>query len=327
MEFEKYTKAWPYVKLIAALAIIIALIAGCGRQEPATNDLTHNIDEIANEAGEERNISEPANGSDPVVATVNGININASTVYNELPWSIELLTWTYFNQFPDDDEIDLDRIFKDDLTFGQAVRREAARFAALGTLLEDYAARNNVHFVPDGVNHPAFFIIQAIIDDPSLFAEFEQYMENDDALERAEALLQRARDGEDFDYLIQTYGEDPGMIGSPEGYTFVSGVMVPEFEAATMELGIGEISGLVRSNFGFHIIMRVEPNPETVMRPHGQSAPEDGEEELLGAKHILIMSGDMEEEMFSAIIYGFEAKLSNAELIYLPALDDLVVNP
>jgi len=315
-----YVKA--LVGMIMLLAMIIVLVVGCsGRREGAATDI---LDEP--EYGQPEDITADAD-LDPVVATVNGININASTVYNELPWSMELLTWTYFDMFPDDEEIDLDRIYEDDLTFGQAARREAARFAALGTLFEDYAGQNNIHIDRDLGMHPAFAVIQAIIDDPDLFAEFEQYMDApaNDPSSQAQELLERAQAGEDFDYLVTQYGEDPGMAANPDGYTFVAGVMVAEFEEATLALEIGGISGLVRSQFGYHIIMRVEPNLGDIMRPPGQE--EVADEVVMAAKHILIMAGALDDMMFDAIIYAFENRLENATIEFLPALDDIVVQP
>jgi len=319
VEFAKYVRA--LVGMIALFAMIIALMVGCsGRGGDDTVDIS---DEP--EAGIVEDVASEANPYDPVVATVNGININASAVYNELEWSMELLAWTYFEEFPDDEEIDFDRMHLDGLTYGQAVRREAARFAALGALFEDYAEQNNISIDEVWGMHPAFVVIQAIIDDPALFEEFEQYMDApvNDPTSQAEALLERALAGEDFDYLITQYGEDPGMAANPDGYTFVSGVMVSEFEMATLALEIGGISDLVRSQFGYHIIKRVEPNLDNVMRPPGQE--EDDDEVLMAAKHILIMADDMDDKKFEAIIYAFENRLENATIEFLPALDDIVV--
>ena len=159
-----------------------------------------------------------------------------------------------------------------------------------------------------------------IIDEPDEFARFEAYMvvEVDDAQERAQALYARAQAGEDFDLLIAMYGEDPGMQGNTEGYTFRIGDMVPEFELATLMLEIGEISQPVRSDFGYHIILRTEPIPELVW---GDPALEG--EELLGAKHILISSSarSQEEMMAEAILLGFEAMVDDADIVFLSALD------
>ncbi|WFD11476.1 peptidylprolyl isomerase [Tepidibacter hydrothermalis] len=75
------------------------------------------------------------------------------------------------------------------------------------------------------------------------------------AKKKAEDILVRAKNGEDFAYLAKTYSEDTvsGINGGNLGY-FGKGVMVPEFEKATFELKAGEISNLVETQFGYHII-------------------------------------------------------------------------
>lgn len=78
------------------------------------------------------------------------------------------------------------------------------------------------------------------------------------ARERAEALLGRLREGEDFATLASSESEDPGSAtsGGDLGF-FGRGMMVPSFEDVAFALETGQVSELVRSPFGFHII-RVE---------------------------------------------------------------------
>jgi len=80
----------------------------------------------------------------------------------------------------------------------------------------------------------------------------------------AESILQRIEAGEDFDELMKEYTKDPGLESSPNGYTFREGEFVIEFEETTLGLEIGEVSGLVHTSFGIHIIMRIEPDAESV---------------------------------------------------------------
>ncbi len=68
-------------------------------------------------------------------------------------------------------------------------------------------------------------------------------------------ILEKARTGEDFDKLIAEYNEDPGQ--PPAGYSFGKGVMVPEFETAAFALDYNEISEVVETDYGYHIIKRV----------------------------------------------------------------------
>ncbi len=80
----------------------------------------------------------------------------------------------------------------------------------------------------------------------------------------ANDITTRARAGEDFDTLIETYGEDPGMENSPQGYLFTYGMMVPEFEEMSFELEEGAISDPVLTDYGYHIILKL-PHDETLI--------------------------------------------------------------
>ena len=141
-----------------------------------------------------------------------------------------------------------------------------------------------------------------------ILAVFDNFASDEETRAFAEEMLERALAGEDFAMLVAEYGQDPGMMMNPEGYSFVSGVMVPEFEEATQSLAIGEISDLVRTNFGYHIIMRVEPNYDDVMRPMAFGMP------------------NREETMSMAIHRRFEAMAQEADIQFLPALDSIEVD-
>jgi parvulin-like peptidyl-prolyl isomerase len=78
------------------------------------------------------------------------------------------------------------------------------------------------------------------------------------ALERAESILQRIRDGEDFATLARRYSEDPGSRNSGGEYVFGHGKMTPAFEAAAFALEPGEVSDIVETPFGYHIIKTEE---------------------------------------------------------------------
>lgn len=75
------------------------------------------------------------------------------------------------------------------------------------------------------------------------------------------AQLQAASDKEAlFDQLMKEYSEDTdssGNLNSPDGYEAQSGQMVPAFEEAALALQPGEISGIVESPYGYHIILRL----------------------------------------------------------------------
>jgi len=77
----------------------------------------------------------------------------------------------------------------------------------------------------------------------------------DEARKKAQGLLERARKGEDFAKLAQENSDDPGSKSKGGEYDFFGkGRMVPEFEKAAFALKPGEISDLVETQFGIHII-------------------------------------------------------------------------
>ena len=60
-----------------------------------------------------------------------------------------------------------------------------------------------------------------------------------------------------FTELADEYSEDPGRESYPTGYTFTTGSMVQEFEDAAYALSEGEVSEVVESSFGYHILLRL----------------------------------------------------------------------
>lgn len=72
----------------------------------------------------------------------------------------------------------------------------------------------------------------------------------------AEDILARLQNGEDFDTLMNEYSEDTGLAYNPDGYYFFRGEMEETFEAASFALEEGEMSGIVESSYGYHIILR-----------------------------------------------------------------------
>ena len=86
---------------------------------------------------------------------------------------------------------------------------------------------------------------------------------------QAEAVLERIRSGENFAALAKEYSQDPGSAsqGGDLGF-FGRGTMVPAFEDVAFGLKVGEVSGLVQSQFGFHIIRVEEISGDQVRARH-----------------------------------------------------------
>jgi parvulin-like peptidyl-prolyl isomerase len=87
-----------------------------------------------------------------------------------------------------------------------------------------------------------------------------------EAKQRAEEVLEKARQGQDFAELANQYTEDPtgNQNGGDLGW-FGRGSMVAAFDSAAFVLKPGELSGLVLTQFGYHVI-KVEETRMTEAR-------------------------------------------------------------
>jgi parvulin-like peptidyl-prolyl isomerase len=81
-------------------------------------------------------------------------------------------------------------------------------------------------------------------------------------LQQAEAILKRARAGEDFLQLVEKHSEDRRLAESGGVYTFArEDRYAPEFKAAAFSLQPGQISDIVTTVFGYHVIKLLEKTP------------------------------------------------------------------
>ncbi len=81
----------------------------------------------------------------------------------------------------------------------------------------------------------------------------------DEAKKRAQEALKRAKAGESFDKLVIEYSDEPGAAERLGDLgIFEKKVMLKAFSDAAFKLKVGEISEIVETPFGFHIILRTE---------------------------------------------------------------------
>ena len=153
----------------------------------------------------------------------------------------------------------------------------------------------------------------------------------------AEKLLERVKaaiaEGEDFAELAKEHSEDLGSAPQggalrgrnpdlPQGDYFARGDMVQPFEKAAFdELAPGEVSDLVESSFGYHIIKLEEKRPEEI-QPFSQARSEihDKLVQIVGADQAKTVADNL---LFDVEIHDYEEaiQLDRYEDLSLTALD------
>ena len=133
------------------------------------------------------------------------------------------------------------------------------------------------------------------------YADDENYADADDetlktaAKAYAESLLTDIQNGADI-YELAQIADDPGMIDNEDGYFFTYDYMVKPFEEAAFALQPGELSGLVETDYGYHIILRLEQDQFV----------EDNWEEVRGVYINQIFNETVDEMLDNAVITYWE---------------------
>jgi parvulin-like peptidyl-prolyl isomerase len=81
----------------------------------------------------------------------------------------------------------------------------------------------------------------------------------EEAKARATEAMKKARGGMKFEDVVKEYSDEPGAAqrGGDLG-KFRKGQMVPEFQDAVEKMKVGQISDLVKTPFGYHVIQRTQ---------------------------------------------------------------------
>jgi foldase protein PrsA len=117
----------------------------------------------------------------------------------------------------------------------------------------------------------------------------------DEAKRRAEEVLNKVKAGDAFDGLAKKYSEDPGSKdkGGDLGWVSQKTGFVPEFKEALLKLNKGEVSPLVKTSYGYHII-KVEDTRSTL--------PKDINKPGKKAQYLKEYTDQLVQDKFSALM-------------------------
>jgi hypothetical protein len=138
-----------------------------------------------------------------------------------------------------------------------------------------------------------------------ILAFMDDFDTQEDAFAYISAIYERIQEGEDFFTLMHEYSHDPGLRDFPFGYTFTFNEMHTPFETAALALEYGEISPIVETPVGYHIIMRVEAYPDDWFMLHGEQPL------------------TLHDRMMEAIFVAIQLRADESYIEYLPALNDV----
>ena len=117
------------------------------------------------------------------------------------------------------------------------------------------------------ITTPAQRRCRHILIDPNQLAPDEiPEIADQKARELAQSLLQKIHDHNDFAQLAKTYSHDPtnAMQGGDLGY-FRKGDMVEPFNKTAFSLDINEVSDVIKTDYGYHIIQLLDKKPQLTL--------------------------------------------------------------
>lgn len=121
----------------------------------------------------------------------------------------------------------------------------------------------------------------------------------EDSYQIAYEVWEKAKAGEDFDELIRHYNEDEKST-----YSFGKGEMDPAFEKAAFNLGTGEISNVVETGFGFHVIKCISTFDKEETDSNKVKIVEQRREEVFGQEYdafVATLTRRLNEELWEGV--------------------------
>lgn len=139
----------------------------------------------------------------------------------------------------------------------QRLLREASRQVLMGRLIEVVRGGQDAQVTDEEVAQ-FYSLNQTSFVEPETFRASHLLIDSEEAAKKA---LTRLKGGEPFAKVAEELSLDSTRTKGGDIGTFTKGQLIPEFEAACEKLKPGELSGVVKSPLGFHVILLAERKP------------------------------------------------------------------
>ena len=199
-----------------------------------------------------------------------GISVGPAELQDEFHYKNEKVKLDYALIKPEDleakispDEAEIRSAYEKNMSKYQVLERRVVRYTLVDVnqmrqsvqvsddmLKQQYMANIQQYQVPNRVHvqHILFMTVGKTTD-----AEVEEIKK------KAEDVLKQVKKGGKFEDLAKKYSEDPGSKDKGGDLSWITqGQTVPEFEKTAFSLSPGQVSDLVKTQYGFHIIKVLE---------------------------------------------------------------------
>ncbi len=167
----------------------------------------------------------------------------------------------YFGKLKVEIELELGKVIKDQFLAERVQRGISSDVKVTPAEVREFFNQQNDADIPVV---PTKVEVAQIIVKPEISVE-----QKDKLRDKLNSFRERVYNGEDFKMLATLYSDDPGSATKGGELGFVNrGDLVPEFERAAFRLKEGEISEVVESQFGFHIVQLIERRGEQINVRH-----------------------------------------------------------
>jgi peptidyl-prolyl cis-trans isomerase D len=198
-----------------------------------------------------------------------GISVGPAELQDEFRYKNEKVKLDYAMIKPEDleakispDEAEIRAAYEKNKSKYQVPERRVARYA----LVDVNQIRQNVQVSDDMLKLQYMANIQQYQVPNRVHAEHILFMtvgktdaEVEEIKKKAEDVLKQVKKGGKFEDLAKKYSEDPGSKDKGGDLSWITqGQTVPEFEKTAFSLPAGQVSDLVKTQYGFHIIKVVE---------------------------------------------------------------------